>query len=64
MKDELNCSHNGGGVVYVLKSELSYSTRQYIKTCTFYFADGSDLHVHPIVLDRVKVHVRNLHTVE
>ena len=29
MKDELNRSHNAGGVVYVLKSELSTSTRQY-----------------------------------
>ena len=30
MKDELNFSYNGGGVVYVLKSELSRSSMQYI----------------------------------
>ena len=29
LKDELNLFHNGGGVVYLLQSELSYSTRQY-----------------------------------
>ena len=29
MKDELNRSYNGGGVVYLLQSELSTSTRQY-----------------------------------
>ena len=32
IKDELNCSYNGGGVVYVLKSELSRSTRQYSRS--------------------------------
>ena len=30
LKYELNRSYNGGGVVYVLKSELSRSTGQYI----------------------------------
>ena len=30
MKDELNRSYNGGGVVYLLQSELSTSTRQYV----------------------------------
>ena len=30
MKDELNRSYNGGGVVYVLKSALSRSSIQYI----------------------------------
>ena len=29
MKDELNRLHNGGGVVYVLQSELSRSLIQY-----------------------------------
>ena len=29
MKDELNCSYNVGGVVYLLQSELSHSTMQY-----------------------------------
>ena len=29
MKDELNHSYNGGGVVYVLKSELSRSSLHY-----------------------------------
>ena len=29
MKDELNRSYNGGGVVYLLQSELSNSTLQY-----------------------------------
>ena len=29
MKDELNRSYNGGGVVYLLKSELSRSAIQY-----------------------------------
>ena len=32
LKDELNFYHNGGGVVYVLQSEISYSTRQYYKS--------------------------------
>ena len=32
MKDEINCSYNGGGVVYLLQSELSTSTRQYVRT--------------------------------
>ena len=32
MKDELNRSHNDGGVVYLLQSELSYSTGQYTKS--------------------------------
>ena len=31
MKDELNRSYNGGGVVYVLKSELSRSSLQYMQ---------------------------------
>ena len=30
MKDELNRSYNGGGAVYLLQSELSISTRQYL----------------------------------
>ena len=30
MKDELNFSYNGGGIVYQLQSELSYSTMQYV----------------------------------
>ena len=29
MKNELNHSYNGGGIVYLLQSELSTSTRQY-----------------------------------
>ena len=32
MKDELNCSYNGGGVVYLLQSELSRSSLQYIES--------------------------------
>ena len=31
MKDELHCSYNDGGVVYLLQSELSTSTLQYIR---------------------------------
>ena len=31
MKYELNCSHNDGGVVYVLKTELSRPATQYIE---------------------------------
>ena len=34
MKDELNHSYIGGGVVYLLQSELSTSTRQYVKLRT------------------------------
>ena len=30
MKDEQNRSYNGGGGVYLLQSELSYSTMQYV----------------------------------
>ena len=36
MKDELNRSHNGEGIVYLLKSELSVSTRQYLIKGTYY----------------------------
>ena len=32
MKDELNCSYNGGGVVYVLTSDLSRSSLQFTKS--------------------------------
>ena len=32
LKDEINCSYNGGGVVYVLKSELSRSAIQYTES--------------------------------
>ena len=32
MKDELNRPHNGEGVVHLLQSELSYSTRQYCQS--------------------------------
>ena len=30
MIDELNWSYNGGGLLYLLQSELSISTRQYL----------------------------------
>ena len=32
MKDELNYSYNGGGVVYLLQSELSNLTGQYAES--------------------------------
>ena len=35
LKDELNRTHNGGGVLYLLQSELSYSTMQYTKWSIF-----------------------------
>ena len=35
MKDELNFFHYGGGGVYLLQSELSYSTMQYAKSIKY-----------------------------
>ena len=59
LKYELNRSYNGGGVVYLRKSEASHSSLQYIKTCALSFDDGSHYNFHSYTKNNF---LRNVYT--